>query len=327
MKKNVYFYIFSSIQQGKNPTQISKELNLTKQNLNRYIQNLKRKGFIQKIGYGTWRILKSFDQKEVNILSSDRVERSKHFSPDSIRGHAFMFRLQINSKTRNWYQKEKFLIKNKIAYKPYYVGGHKRGQQIIFKDWKVQLTNSSIIFQTKKSFLSDTTKDSKSYAVYEFLSRVKALENILHANLSISGTYRFKVCRQHYSLIKNALAKQYNSEGKKLKVYTENGLWFIIDNSYNLNEAEGVHSKTADSDVRKVQEWFNGLKKYEGFTPEFLMKGFSGIISNQLIFDSNMKSHIDAVQKLGKGVANFNEQIKNFNVIIEKALKKRKDYK
>lgn len=319
----VYFYILEGLKSGKNPSELAKKLGFSKQRINKYISKLKQQGYIEKISYGVWKVKKEVNLTEGGVVNLTEGIGKKRFTsfPDSTRGHAFMFKLQLPKDFRNWDRRESYLQEHNIPYEPYEVAKVKRGQKLKIKDFTIYLTNSNIIFYTKESFYAENSTESKSLALSIFIDRVKTLENLLKANFSYSGRYKFRVLRQHYALIKNALASQYNEEGKKLHVYTEKGLWLVIDNSFNLNELETLNRETADSDNKKVQDWFNGLKKYEGFTPEFLMKGFSGIISNQLIFDSNMKSHIEAVQKLGEGVANFNEQIKKLNVLIEKGLK------
>jgi len=134
-------------------------------------------------------------------------------------------------------------------------------------------------------------------------------------DLSQKGQYRFKVARQHYSLMKNSLAKQYNKEGKKLNCYTDKGLWMLIDNSYNLHELETVHSKTGVKDNEIVQDFFNSLKK-NPITTKFILEGFESINKQQekgteqlntLIstvgeYGEHIKSHTGSMQGLDKGM-------------------------
>lgn len=55
---NFYLIVFQRIKDGLNPAQLSKELNISKQNLKYYTDWLKKEGYIRRKGYGTWEILK-----------------------------------------------------------------------------------------------------------------------------------------------------------------------------------------------------------------------------------------------------------------------------
>jgi hypothetical protein len=60
--KNAFYYnILGQIKQGLNPQQISKKLQRSIQNINYYISNLKRWGYVRKVGYGTWELTKLGD--------------------------------------------------------------------------------------------------------------------------------------------------------------------------------------------------------------------------------------------------------------------------
>jgi len=262
-KKNLNLIIYEFIKHGIRPSKICKILNIKKTALQYYLSTLKKAGLIKKVGYGVWEILDEFDEKKFKKTS--RVARNNWGSKfellrqDQVRGHAFQFKLLVPERLRNWDKKEEVLSKKGIVFKSlnHLFGG---GVSLDFKGRKVHLTNSSIIIYEKESYIADLAKDAKSAAIYHFLKLVRALEKHLKADFSVQGQYKFRVTRQHYALVKNALAKQYDENGEKLEVYSANGLWFVIDNSYNLRESETVNPKEADVDNEKVQDFFNSLK-------------------------------------------------------------------
>lgn len=312
---NLNLFIFQQLKQGLNPAKISKQFGLSKTRISYYLSSLKRDGFIKKLGYGTWEILKEFAPKQVQKDNPYRYGKKSNpdnlnlFISDTVRGHAFQFTLSINPKLRNWNKREEILKKLGITFKNLKIIGG--GQSIIFKGRKVWLTNKSIIIFEKSSYMAETSKEAKEYAVYDMISLVEGLQRHLKADFGATrGKLKFKISRQHYALIKNALAKQYDREGKKLYVTNEKGRWFEIDNSFNLHEAETIHPKTSEQDNKKVQDFFNGIKQYEGFTPMFLIESMGKITQNQLMFDTNMQSHIKAVQDLGKGVEELTKVVK-----------------
>ena len=281
-----------------------------------HFNKLKDADVIRKIGYGTWTITneenlaKIRSAKTLRVAMDDPQATLSYFLPDSVRGHAFVFTLKVPEGLRNWNneKRETFLSKRKLEFTRLTTFGS--GQRIIFKGRKVWLTNKSVIVYEKSSYLSETSSGAKSHAIYSFISLIKGLERLLQADFTerAGRQYRFKVSRQHYALVKNALAKQYDAEGKKLQVYADRGLWFLIDNSFNLHEAETVHPETADSDSKKVQDFFNSLKE-QPLTTGFILEVMNGIQQNQFIFAQNMGSHIKVIKDLGQGVNELTELI------------------
>lgn len=312
--KNFYLFTYQQIKEGWNPSVICKKLNITKQRLNYYLSSLKKRGLIRKIGYGVWEICAEYTEKEIKKttqVTQNNLHKFKGLKQDSVRGHAFMFTLRIPEGTRNWKRREEILKEHGFKFKPLKIFGG--GQQMIFRGRKVWLTNKSLIIFEKSSFLAETSKEAKKHAIGTFLRIVKAFERYIRANFYSAGQYKFKVSRQHYSLVKNALAQQYDKEGKKLHIYSGDGLWLLIDNSYNLHETETVHSKTADKDNQKVQDFFNGVKRLEGYTPELVMTAIGKVTENQQQFAVNMKSHIKAIQELGTGVKELRREVKKLH--------------
>lgn len=300
--KNFYFTVFSLIKQGLSPAKICEDLSISKQKLNYYLSSLKHSGFIKKIGYGVWTISKEFDLKEVKKTTRVAKRQLEEMKSDTVRGHAFQFVLQLPKNLPNWDKREEIFNKMGFNYAPLVLGGINRGQKIKFKGRKIWLTDGSIILYEKSSFMADTAELAKDYAISNIMSVLRALEKVLRADFSFAGKYKFRVSRQHYALVKNALAKQYDKEGKKLKIYNHTGLWFLIDNSFNLHEAETVHSKTAVQDNTKVQNFFNGLKETENYTPQFVVTALANQTQNLDQYAIHLKSHIKSVQDLGAGV-------------------------
>jgi hypothetical protein len=258
---NLYFTIFEALKSGLNPAKICLNLGISKQSLQYYLSSLKADFKIRKLGYGTWEVLtEDIQKRSKNQLTNRSAQLSKSldkYKPDFVRGHAFCFTVTVPKDTRGWANRREILARQGIIFKVLanIYGGAER---LIFKGKKVIFTNSSIIVYEPASFLASTSQDSKDLALASFKDFIASLENLIGANL---GNYRFKVSRQHYALIKNALAMQYDREGNKLKVYEDGQLWFLIDKSLNINEAETVHPRTADIDNKVVQDFFNSLKR------------------------------------------------------------------
>jgi DNA-binding transcriptional ArsR family regulator len=318
---NLNLFVFNQLKAGLRPSKICKQFGLKKTTVQYHLSMLKQAGLIEKVGYGVWEIIKEFNEKEVQkttrVTSRQLGANLNLFKQDRVRGHAFQFKINL-PELRNWENREKLFLKKDIKFEPLLIGGINRGQKLEFKGRKIWLTDKSIIIYEKSSYLADTSKESQERAIQDMLALMKSLEKHLQANFKTGRYYKFKVSRQHYSLVKNALAQQYDKEGNKLQVYNEDGLWFLIDNSFNLHEAETVHPKTSVDDNKKVQDYFNGVKKLENYTPQFVVNSMQGIQNNQLVFAENMKSHIKAIQDVGNATQMLKEEVIHLRKVIDK---------
>jgi len=300
-KRNLRLSIYLGIRSGDSPANLCKKLNLQDNAIQYYLNNMRSNGLIEKTGYGVWSIKKPWEepQKSTQVTPEKLRVDNLRLLPDMVRGHAFMFRIKL-PKLNNWDKRELFFEKENLAFKKLNIPGG--GQSFVYKGKKIWVTSKSLIIFEKSSYLANTAALAKSSAIFDLQRILIDLENLFHANFKLGGQYKFKVSRQHYALVKNALAKQYDQEGKRLNIYSENGLWFVIDNSFNLHEAETIHPESADLDNKKVQDFFNGIKKFENFTPEFVVNSIAGVSENQALYARNIESHISAIQALGIGV-------------------------
>lgn len=325
--KNFYLYILQHLKSGMYPAQIAKQLGISKQALQYHLNKLKQVGAITKIGYGTWEVSDTAILEDKKSKKLPRVGKATpptfeqlNFDLFEVRGHAFVFTLKLQPGLRNWTNENRiaYLSRNNIAYKPLNLGGD--GQRIEHKGHKIWLTNKSIILYDKNSYFAKEAQVAKSRAIYNFIQKIKSLEQLLKADFTIKAgaQYKFKVSRQHYALVKNALARQYNEANEKLEVYTEKGLWFLIDNSFNLDEAETVHPETAETDSVKVQNFFNSVKgQPNGITIDSLLELSAGIQNNQILFSENALAHVDVIKQLGLRVQDLNEPLKGLNKLLK----------
>lgn len=289
---------------------VCKKLGCKENSLNYHVSTLKRQGYIKKIGYGTWEVLKDFNPNNFEKTSAvapkqlRKKEDLKTWKQDSIRGHSFQFTLKI-PKLKNWHRRREYLYKNNINY--INVGSNWQGERILINNFKVWLTPVSIIvyFPKSRSFMGNIAQDTRNHAIYEFKAIISKVEQILNISFKIRNDYKFKVSRQHYALIKNSLARQYDKEGNKLFCYSAGGLWFIIDNSYNLHEAETVNPQTAIPDNNTVLNFFNDLKE-NPITPSQILKIQYNQAKNFDYYAEHIKTHTGAMIGLNKGIEKFN---------------------
>lgn len=296
-KKFLLVHILDLIKEGKNPAQISKLLNISKQNLNYYVEKLKKLDCIEKKGYGVWEFKREI--KEVKIRPKDtRIGKGKK----EIRGHAFIWKIQFY-KTIDWGE---FIKKSSLNFQ---VIGRGKVYRILFKNRKIWLTTKGMIIYEPMDYLGISSFQVKGTAVYEMDKLVKAILK----TLKIKWThYKFTTSREHYGIIKNELARQHNEKKEKLYIRGEDGdIWLWIDDSLSLGELENNEPVVN----RQVQNWWND-KKAHGFkvTDTFLLNSMNQVTQNQIMFDKNFQSHLEVINKLGTAVDELRKEIKNLTV-------------
>lgn len=133
---------------------------------------------------------------------------------------------------------------------------------------KIDIDNNTIMFYenkvevySKKDFNGkDTNEAFNNCCVYfdKLFYRIEHEANIL---ICKERSQNIKLVRCHYAETNNEFAKD-KEISNKIKIFsvTDGKLWFLIDNSFNLHEAEFVHSKTAKQDTEKIIKVFNDYR-------------------------------------------------------------------
>jgi len=309
-KVNFYLSIVEFISQNKRlPDMFNSH-----QAMNYYLKPLKVASAVYKLSFGTWDVdwdkFNIFYTKELKKQSDKKVKKTKQQAP-IIRGHGYQFWLRIPERI-SWRNRETILNKSNKVYKKLSNGTIKSR----FLGNKVWFCEKGIViyFSEGRSFYEDSDQAEKE-AIYYFKRILKRIENTINLDLSYKGKYLFTMDKAHYGKIQDELAKHCNKDNQKIRCVLNGKEWLIIDNSFNLNELETT-AKTSKKDMDKVvMPFMNDLKEHfdktgESITITPLLKLMKGIMSNQVVFDANMASHISAVKKLGDAVDELTEQIK-----------------
>jgi len=305
-RKVVLPLIISQLKKGSSPSKISKEFNIKKQNLQYYIRQLKKEGVIIKEGYGVWKVL-----KEVSISTKVR-ETSKR---KQIRGHAFNWKVRFKHKI-DW---ERRLKDNNIKYQ--LIGIKGTTPRIIFNNKKIWFTKGGLVVYEPQSFFSQSSYTSKGMAVWELDKTIKALGRYLKIDLN---TYQFTTSREHYGMIKNMLAKQYNDKGEKLYIRDDEGVWMWVDDSHSLQEVE----TNQPNNSRGVQNWYNDMKKHNfEVTPTFILTTMNGIQQIQKRESEKWGEYARDIVEHKNAIKILGQEIKGLSKTIKKIRKKNQDLK
>lgn len=255
--------------------------------------------FIHSYGYNQ-EMLKKIEDYKFNI----KKNLFKYFrKEENVRGHAFIWKVKPE-KIFDW---KKLLNKKRIKYVE---KGISKTPRIKIDGRKVWLGKTYItIFETDWSnYFAINPIESKKKAIFDLINIIEKLKKITG-----EFKYKFTCKRQHYGFIDNEDAKYFIKKGKRILIKNEKGYWFSIDFSDNkYKEAETIHSTDADIDGLGYQRLMNSHERTNfKVTPEFVLNTMNGIQQNQLIFDRNMKSHLEVLDKLGSAVDSLRKAVED----------------
>lgn len=300
-KKVGLVQVLDLIKSGHSPATISKKFKIPKQNISYFVCKLKKKGCIERVGYGAWRYIRPLKQvKDLTTRQGNRIPFTSHGK--EIRGHAFIWKIEF-IQSYDWNQVTRSYKKKKLTFQSICSGQVLR---TVFNNRKIWLNKKGLTIYEAMDFFGKSSFTTKGMAVYEMDKLIKDLLKELGLRFR---PYRFTTSREHYGLIKNELAKQYNDKKEKMIIRGDDGTaWLWIDDSKGLGELE-----TKDPNIsRKVQKFWNDHKKHNfEVTPSFVLGTMQGIQENQKIFDKNMASHLEILKKLGEGVDNLTKAVED----------------
>jgi hypothetical protein len=273
--KGFYLTLFERLKQGLTPMEISKEFNISKQNLNYYIRQLKNKGLIEKKGYGVWEV-------------GGQIEHALILSKKTIRGHAFIWKVNLQ-KEIDW---KNVLKQSKIDFKLV----RNCIPRAFINNKKVWFGRKTLTIYESNSFYGENAVESRKYAVVSLRETIDTIQKIIGINLF---PCEFTPAREHYALIKNDLAKQVNRNGEKIYIRDSRGEWMWMDMSDGIGELETGNHNALVNNIG-VQRWWNDMKdtKFQ-WTPSVIGKSIYEVTQNQLMFNQNFQSHVQAVKDLG----------------------------
>ncbi len=287
-KARFYLPIIHELKLSTNLNKIQEKLNLSKQQLNYYLRQLKESGFIIQKGRGWY---------EPSEKSKNSTKYGIFLRKDMVRGHAYVWTIDLKKKPKNWDKRLDILKRNKINYK--LVGAKETTPRIKVLGRKIWLCNDNLRIFDKKgnSYYGEDAKESRYKAFYEIKLIVNALNNKLGIFLKPS---RINFQKEHYALIKNDLAIEENRKGNIVRISDEEGEWLLIDDSLEMGgELENVGKKAYKTNI-PMQEWWNDNKKHNfKVTPSFLLENINKVVENQKMFNQNFESHVQSIKQLG----------------------------
>jgi hypothetical protein len=170
----------------------------------------------------------------------------------------------------------------------------------------VRLSRDSIEVYSGKSFYASEPSKA-TYKAFEywntFFNKLGSYLNILIIKPKVQNIKRVNA---HYAEVNNELAKDYEEKGERIRVYTRDDgkLWFLIDNSFNLHEAETVHPNTSKGDMELVKEMFNDVRNNEWSDLKTIVRDMT------MEYNTNLKLHLEVMQQMKDTLKKIEDKLK-----------------
>jgi len=203
---------------------------------------LRRKCSFQAV----YKIIKQLKDKGIINKHFQGVEKSQcTLKPNQIRLHGQEFNIKILWKDKR------------------YKGIMSRSNIIYIDGNTVRLFKDSIEVYSGHSFFGDDPQSATSKSFGYWNKLFIRLENDLKVNLIKPRKQNIRMVKHHYSEVDNEYADECEKKGYKIRVFAreDSKLWFMIDNSFNLHEAETQHPDSAKYDMEKIKEHFNDIRE------------------------------------------------------------------
>jgi predicted transcriptional regulator len=197
----------------------------------------------------------------------------------------------------------------------------------------IRLYNNSIEIYSGQSFYADDVQKATANS-FDYWNRLFArLENDFKVILIKSRAQNIKLVKQHYAEINNELAQECEKKADKIKVYTtdDGKLWFLIDNSFNLHEAE-TQGQTAKQDMAEtVRPFFNDLRDNNPPRVSIIWKitaeNTKAIQTYATIpetyntsinlLSEQIQLHLNVMNNINDGIKNFNHSVDDLRTAIQ----------
>jgi hypothetical protein len=302
-ENSFYFTVYNLISLNYSPSQISKKLNISKQQLNHYISKLKALNLISKVSYGIWEIKKEVKEKELILMLKQR-SKGVFSLGTSERPKTNLHALQINFP----------ILSGKIN----------------DKDWEVKEKLKNWIPKYTKlqelGGLRVKNNNNKSLTVWAEQREVKNIDEVHNLEHQIRY-YIFNYFKNKYNVVLDYL----NVETKNLDMATEDknaesmrgkGEKFVL----NLNK---IAQKVFPNDKMPAKAWIDGTPynfsaetndldwKREYLNMPFNIKHLIYSMPALEEYNKNLKLHIAVQQEQLKTNREIQASIKELTEVLK----------
>src|SRR3990167_1789585 len=307
LNTNIKLEIMKYLKEGCLLSNIAKRLNKSKTAISKHIKTLLIEGKVEKIGRHYQLTTRGFTS--LVVLSTQLT--------DHIRLHNVVVKIKILHKPKDWDKRRvQYLIKKSITLNQIDL---KNNFQILshFQDIKIKSTSKSILLYFP-DIVAETPFKASNLFIDRLFSVIPYIESLFKLTLIKDRYLAIELISQHHALIENEIAKKYNKEGNKFRVYNSDGeIIYLIDWSHRIHEFESIHTITAEENAEKLQIFLKDLAENEWHKLSDLSKSHDIIIKTQLEYSEAIKEHLSAIREIAESNKELRNAIKELQDIFK----------
>lgn len=207
----------------------------------------------------------------------------------------------------------------KILYKfPRYEKVRLKQSVVFVGGFRVIFNKRNVEFYSQVFFWGQDVNEATQLSLDAFQRALVLVENDAGVSLVKDRYFSIRRVKAHYAEVQNEVAK--DAGDKKIKVFArEDGkLAFLVDNSFNLNELEGVHPATSKEDADAAVRFLDDLRTNDPPLPSELAGYITSLARIQDIevrklggYAQAITEHISAIKKLGVSVEELSVVVRN----------------
>jgi len=239
------------------PKQIQQRRNISQQAVSKIICSLRKKG--------------AFNSGIAKVV---KLQRTIQPNNQKIRLHGQEFNIKI------LHQDHKY---NEVL---------TRSNTIVSDGNTIRLYKNSVEVYSGHSFYADDVQKATARSLVYWNRFFARLEHDLKVILVKPNSQNIKLVNQHYAETNNEFSKECERKGDNVRIYSkEDGkLWFVVDNSFNMHEAETLHPKTAKQDMEGVKAFMNDIRE----TP-VTMSDLRGVLKQSMEVNQETASGLNVI--------------------------------
>lgn len=177
------------------------------------------------------------------------------------------------------------------------------GKLLFFDGNSVRCYKNSVEVYGKKSFEAEDEHKATAESLVYWERFFSVLENDLKVLLVKPRKNNIELVKAHYAEVNSEMAREAEVSGEKIRIYARDDgkLWFMIDNSFNLFEAETQHRDTSKRDLGIVRKHLNDWRDNDPPTLSETMRvldTFALLLREQAEVNKETAAGLNAVVKL-----------------------------
>lgn len=183
---------------------------------------------------------------------------------------------------------------------------------------KVRVYPESVLIQMPEIWgvNEDEATETLIYLIFDYVEKIERLYKI---ELIQDNKINMSIISSECAHVNNVFAQKFKNDGNNFYLRDkDNDLRLIVDFSKGVPEFEGVHRNYAEPDIAKVNRYIADWIEHDSPTNSELSSALVGLIKRDEFHAENIKSHVWAIQELGRSTTKLDRGIQELIDLIKK---------